>query len=444
MPADIDSGFNIGNYVKTVDKKVSRIERKLSSRSEKYLKIFSREEQRLNGMINKLDPVKSKERAMSVMLNFDLTSTNVYVPILDSFRTGFKFLDENRMFFNEAIDSEGFRKAFEQVNNLQASINRSEGAIKYFDKRREHLYLSLRKFGLEKKIKRYTKHYRYYQSYVEEYRNVLSEPDKVLLTATQRLQRLPAFQKFFARNSELASFFRLSEGRTVNEKLLDGLQTRDKVMESVKQRLGSSTSGGEQLLQQKLLDGQNQLGNNKSIASKIRPIAPGGAPEYEINSQKSKSVLKRLKLGMDFQTTQRSGIFPVTSDIALSVGYAITDKIVAGVGLSGKLGWGTGFNNMSITWQGVGLRSYFDIKTVRTLYITGGVEANYRTEINKYSQLKDFSAWQSSALIGAGKTIPLKNKFMKTAKFSVLWDVLSYKQVPRTQPFLFRFGYHFN
>jgi hypothetical protein len=58
-------------------------------------------------------------------------------------------------------------------------------------------------------------------------------------------------------------------------------------------------------------------------------------------------------------------------------------------------------------------------------------------------QLKGLQQWQQSGLLGISKIVSLKTKFFKKTKLQVLWDMLSYHQVPRTQAVKFRVGYSF-
>jgi hypothetical protein len=46
--------------------------------------------------------------------------------------------------------------------------------------------------------------------------------------------------------------------------------------------------------------------------------------------------------------------------LGLSVGYKLNDKSIIGIGASYKIGWGSSWKNISITNQGVGLRSFID------------------------------------------------------------------------------------
>jgi hypothetical protein len=51
--------------------------------------------------------------------------------------------------------------------------------------------------------------------------------------------------------------------------------------------------------------------------------------------------------------------------------------------------------------------------------------------------------WQQSGLLGLSKVFDVKSKFFKKTKLQLLWDFLSYQQVPKTQAVLFRIEYGF-
>jgi hypothetical protein len=74
---------------------------------------------------------------------------------------------------------------------------------------------------------------------------------------------------------------------------------------------------------------------------------------------------------------------------------------------------------------------------------TGGFEYNYTTPFNSYQQLKQMQYWTKSGLLGVTKTVSMKSRVFKKTQLQLLWDFLSYQQVPRTQPLLFRIGYSF-
>jgi hypothetical protein len=125
-------------------------------------------------------------------------------------------------------------------------------------------------------------------------------------------------------------------------------------------------------------------------------------------------------------------------NIGLGVGYKLNDKSAVGAGIAYKLGMGT-IEHISFSHQGIGLRSYLDYKLKKAICVTGGYEMNYNAAFKNIEQLRSYSAWQRSGLVGLSKKYSIgKNK---KGEMKVLWDFLSYSQMPRTTPLIFRMGY---
>jgi hypothetical protein len=125
----------------------------------------------------------------------------------------------------------------------------------------------------------------------------------------------------------------------------------------------------------------------------------------------------------------------------LSAGYKLNDKSIIGIGASYKLGLGQSWQNINITHQGAGLRTFVDFKLKGNFWISGGGELNYRNEFRRIEVLKNMNAWQQSALLGISKKYKAGKKFKGNAQ--VLYDFLWKQQQPRTQAVVFRVGYNF-
>jgi hypothetical protein len=282
---------------------------------------------------------------------------------------------------------------------------------------------------------------------VKEYREILKDPKKIEKKALELLSKTKLFKDFFKKNSMLASLFRMpgDPNDPAYTAGLAGLQTRAQVNNLIQQQISSGGPNAQQQFRQNIQAAQSQL---QELKNKVMKFGGGSSdavmPEgFRPNSQKTKSFLKRLEYGTNIQTQKGNGWWPNSTDLALSIGYKLNDKSVIGIGGSYKLGLGRGFNAIKFTSEGVGLRSFIDWKIKGNLWISGGFEMNYRSSFKNFSQLQDLNAWQQSGLIGISKSIPVKTKFFKKTKLQVLWDFLSYRQVPRTKPIVFRIGYNF-
>ena len=108
--------------------------------------------------------------------------------------------------------------------------------------------------------------------------------------------------------------------------------------------------------------------------------------------------------------------------------------------MSYKVGWGKDIRHIAVTHQGMGLRSFADVKIKGGFWLSGGAELNYRSAFNDFTVLDDFSPWQKSALLGVSKKY---NIGKKKGNVQLLYDFLYKQQVPVTQPLVFRTGFTF-
>jgi hypothetical protein len=164
-------------------------------------------------------------------------------------------------------------------------------------------------------------------------------------------------------------------------------------------------------------------------------------PDFRPNPQKTRSFLKRIEIGTNLQTTRASYFFPSTTDMGLSIGYRLNSRGTVGIGGSYKLGWGQSINHMKLSSQGASLRSFLDFQLKKSFYLSGGYELNYQQAFTSLSQLSAVSDWTRSGLVGISKIVSLKGRLLKKTKVQLLWDFLSYSQLPKTNPFKFRVGY---
>jgi prefoldin subunit 5 len=219
---------------------------------------------------------------------------------------------------------------------------------------------------------------------------------------------------------------------------LVGLQTRAGMQQQLTQRMGAGTNP-QQYLQQQVSQAQNEL---NGLKDKINKLGGGGSdmamPEFKPNNQKTKSFWNRIEYGLNVQSQKTNALLPVTSDIALTAGYKLNDKSTVGIGTGYKVGWGSNISNIHITSQGISLRSYVDIKMKGSIWISGGYEFDYQHEFEKIDELKNVNAWQKSGLIGLTKKYKVGKK---NGNMQLLWDFMSYSQVPRTTALKFRVGY---
>lgn len=446
-------------FVEEVSKKADRIDKKLERKTAKMLSGLQREEARLQRKLS----VKDSQAAQAVFGNATETYKKLqeklsiagvaknYIPHFDSLVTSLDFLDKHGELISQAKEiKDKVKEAIDKTNALKGQLQKAEDVKQFLKERKEYLKQQLEKFGMVKDLKRINKEAYYYQQQVKEYVAIIKDPKKAEKKALELLSRTKLFQDFFKKNSTLASLFRMSGDPNDPAYIasLQGLQTRAQVNNLIQQQIQSAGPGGMQQLQQQVQNAQNQLNQWKTKILSRFPQGSGSSddimPEgFRPNSQKTKSFLQRLELGTNIQTQKATSFFPVTSDIGLSLGYRINDRSVIGLGGSFKMGWGRGWEHIRLSGEGVGLRSFIDVKIKGGLWISGGYELNYKSAFRRMQVLKDLNAWQRSGLVGLSKTIPIKTKFFRQTRFQFLWDFMSRQNTPATQQFIFRTGYNF-
>ncbi len=434
-------------FLKKLGKGNNKFESKLDKKSAASLKRFQKQEQKLKKKIWKKDSLLAKQLFHDIdqqyanLLNVPSNTSkfkSVYSSKLDSLTTSLKFINSNT-----ALPSSTLNSRLLQYQGIQEKLNQTDNIKKFVSARQNFLKLHLDKLGMVKELKAFQKEAYYFSAQIKEYKKLWEDPSALEAKLLELVRRQPDFKSFFANNSLLGSIFRLP-GADPSSASSAVLQTRAALNQQLALRFGAGTSA-QRMITLNLQSAQGELMALKKKANSLTAGTIGNQkdvdlPEgYKPNNQKIKSLLQRLEYGLNIQTQKGRSFFPVTSDLGLSIGYKIDDQNRIGIGASYKLGWGRGWDNISLTHQGIGLRSFIDVKLKASFFISGGYEQNYRSEFQSIEALKNYSAWQKSGLLGLSKRYSVSKKVKGDMK--LLWDFLSYQQMPRTQPIVFRIGY---
>lgn len=431
----------------SLSERANGLENKLDKATIKYLSKLEKIEVKLRCKLAKKDSLKAQALFAGIEEKYaSIRNTpkglskyaNVYSGHLDSLATSLNFLKES------GVTSDQLDKSLTQFTVLQAKLNQTETIRKFVQERKQLLRQQFERLGMVKELKTFQKQAYYYSQQLSEIKAMWEDPSKLEKKLLQWAMQSEKFKDFFRQNSQLASIFPLP-GSATSTASVGGLQTRTGMQQAIAAQFG--TQNIQQVLQQNIQQAQGQINELRNKLLQLRSGSfdnstgdidlPDG---FKPNSQKTKTFLQRLEYGANIQSQKANNYFPTTSDIGLSVGYKLNDKSSVGIGASYKLGWGRGWNRIRMTSEGVGLRSYLDYQLKGSIYISGGYEQNYRAAFHSIEQLKDFSAWQTSGLLGLSKRYKVSKKLRGDVK--LLWDFLSYQQIPRTQSLLFRVSYN--
>ncbi|HSZ31945.1 MAG TPA: hypothetical protein VK772_01470 [Puia sp.] len=461
-----DKVFNFpGKFFKKVNEQTNDLDKQLEKQTAKYILRLQKKEERLRKKLYKQDSSKASslfannpEQQYQVLLqklrNDSATVFHSmgpeYLPYADSLQGMLGFLNKNPQLLNSSkVFPADIQNSLTQLQQLQAKMQDADQIKQFMVQRKQQIQQYLSGLtnpppGVSGIYNDYKKELFYYSDRVRQYRQILNDPDKMMNTALNLLNQVPAFQTFMRKNSFLAALFSIPSNYGEPEGLV-GLQTRDQVLAIIQGQLSGGGGSAASMIQTSLQSAQADINN---MRNKMNALGGGSGdmtmPDFKPSNQKTKTFLQRLEYGTNLQTQSGSFYFPTTTDLGLSVGYKISDKNEIGIGASYKVGWGKDFQHINVSSQGAGIRSFVDIKAIKSFYLSGGFEYNYQQAVGYLGYpISEWSAWQQSGLVGISKIVSMNTKVFKKTKIQFLWDFLSYQQIPRGQPFKFRVGYSF-
>jgi hypothetical protein len=377
-----------------------------------------------------------------------------YLPHVDSLQGALGFLTKNPSVLNANPAMQAKMQAsLASVRQLQAKLAAADVIKQFIQSRKAKIQQALSSYthlpsGISNAFAGYKQQAFYYSDQIKAYRAELNDPQQMMQTALALLNKLPAFASFMQKNSFLAGIMGVPPGYGTPQ-ATTGLQTREQVLGMIQSKIGSGSGGGGGAGGMGSL--QNSLNTAKQdinkLHSKLSSLGGGSGgmdmPDFKPNDQHSKTFFKRLEYGVSLQTTQTTYYYPTTTNVGISAAFKLNNSNLVGIRGSYLIGWGNGFQHMALSSQGVNFGGFLQIKIKSSFSLTGAMEYNYETPFSSFKAIRSLTAWTPSGLIGVTKTISMKSTVFKKTQISLLWDFLSYSQVPKTPPLLFRVGYSF-
>ncbi len=448
-------------YITTVDNKIEKYSHRLSSKTKKTLAKLSRWENKIQALLQKVNPEAAQRLFGSGQTTFSSLLQKLkegkaiaeqykarYDEYRDKLTTNLNYLQHQK----EKLDNKlvkPVQEATKKATELEEDVQNSEALEQFIRERKKQLIdESLKYIGKSKYFTKINKEAYYYIETLRNYKEIFSDKQKAEETALTILNKIPAFQKFVQQNSMLASLFRMpGSGGTPNSASLAGLQTRMQMNAVIQDRVAAGGPNAQNQIRANIQQAQDELNKLKDKVLNNGNSSPDAdlPPSGRLNMQKTKTLKQRLEFGSNLQFAKNNSLVPTTADIGLSLGYKLNDKSVIGLGASYKLGLGYGLQHFQLSHQGLGLRSFLDWKLKKQFFISGGYEKNWLPGIEGLQNppLGGRGVWQQAGLIGISKKIAVKTKFFKGTKLQLLYDMLHNQHVPVSQPVLFRMGYDF-
>lgn len=416
--------------IRTVKKDIDRVNKKLKRSSTVFLKSFNKTEKKIN---------QSKDSILSINQWGKIAGTTKYNATLDSIRTGLSLTKSvNALNTSTAIDD-----VQAQLSELTEELHKAEKIKTLLETNLQQLSSFQKIKSIEKQITQYKKLAAGYNARIKETQELLKQPDKIGKQLLSELRQQPAFQKFFAKYSELAKLFPSAESPMGNLTSIPGLQQRDQLLEHIKTAMGGTSFDPIQLLQSSQQGSQQNNLITQATQSLKNKIKASSTPEQKDPGYKGLSFTQRIFFQTNVQSSSGNRWLPSHTSFAIGSGYKINPKAQLSAEFVWRMGWGQPIKNIQITHQGFGLRSFFDWKVKGQWWVTGSYEKNYYPSYQQLAVATNEHGWRNGALLGISKTMAIKSKGMKKFKMQLLYDFLAPSQTPYTSPWKYRMGYIF-
>lgn len=447
--------------ITTINRKYKRLNDRISRQTTKYIDDLEKQEEKLQRELTKKDSNAAKQLAIKNKIYFAQLrkkmedaqthpkEMNQYIPNVDSLTVASRFLNQNSVQINDPAIAKALATNTQQ---LQGRMQAAAEIRRLMTEHKNKLRKQLGTLGVDKQLNAISKQTYYYNQQVAEYKSLLKDKHKAQQKLLSVLKQHTGFNTFMQQNSFLGKLFPQPQQNEM-QVLPAGFSSRQDVLKDLQARFGNDAASllqqqGNNPIQQQIDKAKKQYGELKNKTAELtkEKVADADMPHFKPNSQKTKTFGQRLQWGFNMQSTKSNRWLPATSDIAITIGYKLNDKAVIGIGGSYKMGWGSDWQNIQLTTQGMGIRTFTDIKLpkakgwigllTRNIWITGGYEWNYTPAIaEKNAAIND---WQQACLLGISKKIKTGKK---TAQVQLLYNLLNKQNTPYQQPLVLRIGW---
>jgi hypothetical protein len=366
---------------------------------------------------------------------------------IEHVKTQFGYLDSITNLYTLENNGPSLSK-ISKLDSLQKSINFNEYIQDEILKRRKFLLSQLSGVvSVDKVLDKMNFECMSFLKEAVKNRELLFEHSRIEKEVTKYLGRMPDYFKYQNAQSSLRDIFRnsaLSFPPSASSKIIEGIPLRSTLQQNIPEGGDLVDLGMMQIPSlRKVVDNFNTEELNLNTVSDLL------SDTFQLNKLKShneisayQSMRQRLEFGFNVQFSKSKSILPATGDMGLNIGYKISKRFTTGLGISFKIGLGSGWNNIRLSGEGFGARSFVKYSIGKKLDLYGGWESNFVSKIKKMESILESNVpWRTSILGGISKSYIISKKLK--GNIQVLFDFLYDKNRQFNQPFLIRFGYEF-
>ncbi|MEC3880224.1 hypothetical protein [Parapedobacter sp. 10938] len=458
------------HYIEINTKKLDRYYHRISKEQSKLLKKLSKKETKMLKHLKRNDSV-AYVRMQQQRISYD---SLVHSLNADSATK----LAKTRMQTNRVVDSlkkiQGFisKQAsalsasqgslptehgnIDKLNRLETNLNYQQYIQKQIDQKAKEL---TRIGGDSKWSKGIQKDIFYSKAKMKSWKQLADDPDKAEEKALEWLQGTEGFDQAFQQNKSP-----MQSATSVEDLERMGFQTKRQVNKHLQQKFGDNLSKLQENMGSQVKDWQTSVtglgdktGNIKQTVNEVKETknslqktkAELQQSPFRVNPMKGLPFRQRWVKSYTYQTRRATpnGSQPAVLELAVMTGYKHSPRLTSGIGIAANIGLGQDWNNINISLQGIGFRTFIQWEWKFGVGAYAGYERLYRRVGNwnmnpeqETIQLQPTphhnDRYSEAVLIGLTKQYRLNSKW--NGAVQVLYDVWWQDKGARS-PFILRF-----
>lgn len=444
------------NKLKTLNRRIEKQQQrwleKLARKENKWLKTIKQKDSatfsQLTQSPNRFDSIKKRLHPDSLQIA-KLTKGKIN-PSIDSLKKIERFLSQQpNSITNKTIPT----KEVAKLNELQTQLNYRQYINSLIEQRNKELKNSSKKIPLPKGL---VKEMYYGSSKVKALNEIANEPSKTETKALEVLQGTDGFDKAIGLDDKTG----IQNANSVEELEKMGYQTKRMLSSQLQQKFGNNLGAIQQQMGNQVKEFQQQLGVNQlekikatkkevqqnlsGLQQNIAQIKRTENPSFKINPMRGLPFRKRLEQGFSWNTTRSTpdGARPALMDMAYTIAFKHTPKLLYGVGIGTSIGLGQDWSHIQFTIEGIGFRTFANWQWQYGIgaytgyeYMYGIVNLTKQKTTDQPQLYLNTDHKNESIFLGITKSYKLNSKW--NGQMQLLYDVW-WKEKGLMNPIVFR------
>ena len=371
---------------------------------------------------------------------------------IDSLKGVESFVQNKSGLASNAPDAQGKTT---ELNSMQGKLNFRNYITQLITERTNNLKNLQGSEGNVPGLKGIQKQVFYGKAKMKAFKAMEEDPSKVEDKAMEYLQGTDGFDKSMKNATQgggesMQSVAASGGDASQLEKM--GYQTRQQVQGNLMQKFGGNLGNVSKQISSQVTQFQQmqkELSSAKETKQSLTKVTNTEKPAFKVNPMRGLPFRKRIEKQYSWQTPRPSadGTQPAIVTPSVMFGFKHTPKLMYGLGAASSFGLGQSWQNVHLSFQGIGLRSFTTWKWQYGIGAYAGYERMYKQFVftnNAQNTATDVpnnphstSDYNESLLVGLTKSYKMNSKY--NGAIQVLYDIW-WEQKGLKNPIVLRFA----